>query len=30
VRVGHFKTRRDAEPVFEKLKEEQFKPWITR
>jgi cell division septation protein DedD len=31
VRVGHFKTRRDAEPVFTKLqKEEQFKPWITR
>jgi cell division protein FtsN len=31
VRVGHFKSRRDAEPVFEKLqKEEQFKPWITR
>jgi cell division septation protein DedD len=31
VRVGHFKTRRDAEPVFAKLqKEEQFKPWITR
>ncbi len=31
VRVGRFKTRRDAEPVFAKLqKEEQFKPWITR
>jgi cell division septation protein DedD len=31
VRVGHFKTRRDAEPVSAKLqKEEQFKPWITR
>jgi type IV secretory pathway VirB10-like protein len=31
VRVGHFKTRRDAEPVFAKLqKEEQFKPWVTR
>jgi len=31
VRVGHFKTRRDAEPIFAKLqKEEQFKPWITR
>ncbi len=31
VRVGHFKTRHDAEPVFAKLqKEEQFKPWITR
>jgi cell division septation protein DedD len=31
VRVGHFRTRRDAEPVFAKLqKEEQFKPWITR
>jgi cell division septation protein DedD len=31
VRIGHFKTRRDAEPVFAKLqKEEQFKPWITR
>ena len=31
VRVGHFKTRREAEPVSAKLqKEEQFKPWITR
>jgi cell division septation protein DedD len=31
VRVGHFRTRRDAEPVFAKLqREEQFKPWITR
>lgn len=31
VRVGKFKTRRDAEPIFAKLqKEEQFKPWITR
>jgi hypothetical protein len=31
VRVGHFRTRRDAEPVFARLqKEEQFKPWITR
>ncbi|MBI4484490.1 MAG: SPOR domain-containing protein [Acidobacteria bacterium] len=31
VRVGRFKTRRDAEPIFAKLqKEEQFKPWITR
>lgn len=31
VRVGRFKTRRDAEPVAARLqKEEQFKPWITR
>jgi cell division septation protein DedD len=31
VRVGSFKTRRDAEPVAAKLQqEEQFKPWITR
>ena len=31
VRVGSFKTRRDAEPVASKLQqEEQFKPWITR
>jgi DedD protein len=31
VRVGKFKTRREAEPVASKLqKEEQFKPWITR
>ena len=31
VRVGTFKTRRDAEAVAAKLeKEEQFKPWITR
>jgi cell division protein FtsN len=31
VRVGRFKTRREAESVASKLqKEEQFKPWITR
>jgi cell division septation protein DedD len=31
VRVGKFKTRRDAETVSAKLqKEEQFNPWITR
>lgn len=31
VRVGSFKTRRDAEAVASKLQqEEQFKPWITR
>ncbi|MCC7418001.1 MAG: SPOR domain-containing protein [Acidobacteria bacterium] len=31
VRVGRFKTRREAEPVSARLqKEEQFKPWITR
>ena len=31
VRIGSFKTRRDAEVVASKLqKEEQFKPWITR
>ena len=31
VRVGSFKTRRDAEPVAAKLqREELFKPWITR
>ena len=31
VRIGTFKTRRDAEVVATKLqKEEQFKPWITR
>ena len=31
VRVGTFKTRREAEAVAAKLeKEEQFKPWITR
>jgi DedD protein len=31
VRVGTFKTRREAESVAAKLeKEEQFKPWITR
>jgi cell division septation protein DedD len=31
VRVGTFKTRREAETVAAKLqKEEQFKPWITR
>jgi cell division septation protein DedD len=31
VRVGKFKTRREAEAVASKLqKEEQFKPWITR
>jgi DedD protein len=31
VRIGKFKTRRDAETVSAKLqKEEQFNPWITR
>ena len=31
VRVGKFKTKREAEVVAAKLqKEEQFKPWITR
>ena len=31
VRVGKFKTKREAEAVASKLqKEEQFKPWITR
>jgi DedD protein len=31
VRVGKFKTRREAEAIASKLqKEEQFKPWITR
>lgn len=31
VRVGQFKTRREAETVAARLqKEEQFKPWITR
>ncbi len=31
VRVGSFKTRRDAEVIASKLQqEEQFKPWITR
>jgi cell division protein FtsN len=31
VRVGRFKTRREAEAAASKLqKEEQFKPWITR
>ena len=31
VRVGRFKTRREAEAVASKLqKEEQFKPWVTR
>ena len=31
VRVGKFKTRREAETVAAKLKkEEQFKPWVTR
>ena len=31
VRVGKFKTRREAENVAAKLqKEEQFKPWVTR
>jgi DedD protein len=31
VRVGKFKTRREAESIASKLqKEEQFKPWITR
>ncbi len=31
VRIGSFKTRRDAEAIAAKLqREEQFKPWITR
>ena len=31
VRVGKFKTKREAEAVASRLqKEEQFKPWITR
>jgi len=31
VRIGRFKTKREAETVASKLqKEEQFKPWITR
>ena len=31
VRIGTFKTRREAEAIASKLqKEEQFKPWITR
>jgi cell division protein FtsN len=31
VRVGKFKTKREAEAVAARLqKEEQFKPWITR
>lgn len=31
VRVGTFKTRRDAQTVADKLKkEEKFKPWVTR
>ena len=31
VRVGKFKTKREAETVAARLqKEEQFKPWITR
>jgi cell division septation protein DedD len=31
VRVGQFKTRREAEPVATRLKkEEQFNPWITK
>jgi cell division septation protein DedD len=31
VRVGKFKTRREAEAIASRLqKEEQFKPWITR
>ena len=31
VRVGRFKTRREADAVASKLqKEEQFKPWVTR
>jgi cell division septation protein DedD len=31
VRVGTFKTKRDAETIAAKLqKEEQFKPWVTR
>ena len=31
VRIGKFKTKREAEMVAARLqKEEQFKPWITR
>ena len=31
VRVGTFKTRREAQTVADKLKkEEKFKPWVTR
>jgi len=31
VRIGKFKTKREAETVAARLqKEEQFKPWITR
>ncbi len=31
VRIGKFKTRREAETMATKLqKEEQFNPWITR
>jgi cell division septation protein DedD len=31
VRIGPFKTRREADTVAVKLeKEEQFKPWVTR
>jgi cell division septation protein DedD len=31
VRVGSFKTRREAETLADKLrKEEQFSPWVTR
>jgi cell division septation protein DedD len=31
VRVGGYKTRREADAVAAKLqKEEQFKPWVTR
>ncbi len=31
VRVGTFKTRREADTVARQLqKEEQFKPWVTR
>lgn len=31
VRVGTFRTRRDAQAIADKLqKEEKFKPWVTR
>jgi cell division septation protein DedD len=31
VRIGTFKTRREAEAMAARLqKEEQFKPWVTR
>jgi len=31
VRVGTFKTRREADTIAAKLqKEEQFKPWVTK